>query len=79
VQFRSTEPNTVHVDGLADQIAARLYYRIGRQVLDLKIVSHQDGLILQGRVSTYYGKQVAQHVAMEISGRSIVANEIEVL
>jgi osmotically-inducible protein OsmY len=68
----------VHDEGLAHQVAARLHCRLGGQVRGLKIFSHTDGLILHGRASTYYGKQLAQQVAMEISGRSIVANEIEV-
>jgi len=69
----------VHDDHLAHQVAKCLHCRLGGQVRCLKIFSHTDGLILNGRVSTYYGKQLAQQVAMEVSGRSIVANEIEVL
>jgi hypothetical protein len=78
MHFQATEPDLVHDDGLAHQVTARLHCRIGSQVRDLKIFSHPDGLILQGRVRTYYGKQLAQHLVMKISDLSIVANEIEV-
>ncbi len=37
-----------------------------------------DGLILRGHASTYYAKQMAQHVAVQVSGLPVVANEIEV-
>jgi len=78
MHFQATEADVIHDDRLVHQVAARLHCRLGNQVRDLKIVHHHDGLILHGRVSTYYGKQLAQHVVMEISGLSFVANEIDV-
>jgi osmotically-inducible protein OsmY len=79
MHFQTTAQDVVHDDQLAHQVAKCLHCRLGGQVRGLKVFSHTDGLILHGRVSTYYGKQLAQQVAMEISGRSIVANDIEVL
>jgi len=38
----------------------------------------ESGLVLRGRSSTYYAKQMAQQVAMEMTGMPILANEIEV-
>ena len=78
MHFEATEQDVVHDDGLAHLVAARLHCRLGSQVRDFKILRNRDGLILHGRVNTYYGKQLAQHVVMELSGLSIVANEIEV-
>ena len=78
MHFLAAEPGVVHENGLVHQVAARLSGRLGSQVRDFAIFSHQDGLILHGRVSTYYGKQLAQHVVMEISDLPIVSNEIEV-
>ncbi len=40
--------------------------------------AREDGLVLRGVVGTYYGKQMAQEVMMEVSGLSILANDIEV-
>ena len=66
-------------DELAHRVTVRLQNRLGGQLRDLRVTIQSDGLILQGRVRTYYGKQLAQHVAMEESGQAIAANEIEVL
>jgi len=65
-------------DELMHRVAARLQTRCGGQMRDLRITIREDGLILQGRVGTYYGKQMAQVVAREVSGLAIAANEIEV-
>ena len=78
MHFQATETEVVHDDGLVHQVAARLHCRLGGRVHDLKIFIHRDGLILHGRVSTYYAKQMAQHAVLEISDLSIIANEIEV-
>ena len=67
----------------ADPIAAaenRIIVRLGNRVRDFKIISTEDGLILQGRTTTYHAKQIAQHNVMEeLEGHQILANEIEVL
>jgi hypothetical protein len=42
------------------------------------VLSTEDGLILRGRVRTYYEKQLAQHVLMEVAGDRTIRNEIEV-
>lgn len=55
-----------------------LQTRLGHQLHDFRLVSQANGLVLYGRVSTYYGKQIAQHVAMEVSGLEIAANQIEI-
>lgn len=65
--------------GLAQQIAVHLQGRLGNHVCDLRVMHRDNELILQGRATTYYAKQITQHVAMEVSGLSIAANEIEVL
>lgn len=43
-----------------------------------KILLHPEGVILRGRTSTYYVKQLAQHVVMKHVSVPIAANEIEV-
>ena len=79
MHFQPTASGLAQDDGLVHRIAAGLHRRLGIRVRDFRISVHEDGLILHGRVNTYYGKQIAQQVAMELSGVSIVANEIEVL
>ena len=79
MHFQSTACVLAQDDGLVQRIAAGLHRRLGIRVRDFRISAHEDGLILHGRVNTFYGKQVAQQVAMELSGVPIVANEIEVL
>jgi osmotically-inducible protein OsmY len=48
------------------------------QVRDLQVLVHQSGVVLRGRASSYYAKQLAQHAAMAVSGLPILANDIEV-
>ena len=45
---------------------------------DFQLVFHEKGLVLRGRVHTYYAKQLAQHAVMEVSSLPIRANEMEV-
>ena len=62
----------------AEQLEALVQRRLRGQVRDLRLLVGDQGLILQGQTSTYYAKQLAQHAAMEITGLTILANEIEV-
>jgi hypothetical protein len=55
-----------------------VHNRLGGRVRDLRIIVRDEGLILQGRTATYHAKQLAQHAAMEMAGRPILANDIEV-
>jgi hypothetical protein len=45
---------------------------------DFQLVFRNNGLVLRGRVHTYYAKQLAQHAVMEASSLPIRANEMEV-
>jgi hypothetical protein len=47
-------------------------------VRGFRLLAPVDGLILQGKASTYHAKQLAQHAIMEAIGLPILANEIEV-
>jgi hypothetical protein len=48
-------------------------------VRDLRLVVRDDGLVLHGRVYSYYAKQLAQEVVMKAAGVPVLANEIDVL
>ncbi len=61
-----------------EHLEAVVQRRLGGRVRDLRIVPRQNGIILQGRTSTYHAKQLAQHAAMELAGVPILANDIEV-
>lgn len=74
---QSAGPTLSKVDDLAQRVAARLD-QIGCRVRNLWISPYEDALILHGRVGTYYSKQLVQQIAAELSGLTIISNEIEV-
>lgn len=47
-------------------------------IAELQLLMADGGLILKGRADSFYAKQMAQHVAAQVTGLSIVANRIEV-
>jgi hypothetical protein len=61
-----------------EQLESLMQRRLGNRVRDLRIAVQADGVVLQGRTSTYHAKQLAQHAAMELTNLPILANEIEV-
>jgi hypothetical protein len=63
----------------AHQFEKALLNRVGRQVRNLQVVFDGGGVVLRGQASTYYAKQVAQHVIGELTGLPILANDIEVV
>jgi hypothetical protein len=62
-----------------EHLESLIQRRLGGRVRDLRVTVRPDGLILQGRASTYHAKQLAQHAAMELTAMPILANDIEVL
>lgn len=52
--------------------------RIGNRVRGLRIVMQADGLVLQGRATSFHAKQVAQQAVMALAPLPILANDIEV-
>lgn len=73
----STNPILTKADDLVQRVAMRLH-QLGCHVRNFWISPYEDALVLHGRVGTYYSKQLVQQVTMEVSGRSIMSNEIEV-
>ncbi len=61
------------------ELEAHLQRRLNGRVRDLRLVVCGQGLTLQGRASTYYVKQLAQHALFKTTSLPIVANEIEVV
>jgi len=61
-----------------DCLETLMQRRLGNRVRDLRVLRLPAGLIIQGRTTTYYAKQLATHAAMEFADEPIAANEIEV-
>ena len=61
-----------------EELAERLQQQLSRRFRGLRVEVLQGGLVLKGRVRTYYAKQVAQHLVMQQTDLPIMANEIEV-
>ena len=74
--MNSTNTKTTTGDQMEALIERHLLGRI--RLRRFRVLVQEQGLILQGCAPTYYAKQLAQHVAMKISGLPILANEIEV-
>jgi hypothetical protein len=53
--------------------------QLNSRLRDFEVVVTADGLVLTGRSRTYYAKQIAQHLVMNVSGLPILANRIEVV
>ena len=72
---------TLHAPGsplLVEQVEQAILSRTGGRVRGLRI-RHVDGcVIISGRTSTYYNKQLVTHAAMEVADDALVMNEVEV-
>lgn len=64
---------------LRERIHQRIQTRLHERVRDLEVEVADDLVILRGRCSTYYSKQLAQHVALGAMEDENLENAIEVL
>jgi hypothetical protein len=62
----------------AAELESRIQDQVGGHLHGFQVVIRDGGLVLRGRTSTYYTKQLVQHAVMEATSLPIVANEIEV-
>jgi len=62
----------------AARLESHVQCRLSGRVHDLRLLIHNEGVVLQGRARTYYAKQLAQHAVMEATPLPIRANDIEV-
>jgi hypothetical protein len=74
---KELEPQALTSEYLA-RIEDHLRCQLIGRVRDLQLVVSDHGLVLRGRVHTYYAKQLAQHAVMETTKLGIWANEIVV-
>jgi hypothetical protein len=61
-----------------DSLEHRILRRIGNRIREFRVVENPEGLVLKGWAVTYHAKQLAQHAAMDLTNRLILANDIEV-
>lgn len=65
-------------DVLAEQIEQAVQSRTGGRVRGLRVHVVDGCVIVSGRTSTYYNKQLVTHAAMEAADDAVVMNEVEV-
>ncbi|MGH7137159.1 MAG: BON domain-containing protein [Pirellulales bacterium] len=65
------------VRAIEAMIESQIRCRLGEAVRYLRVDVRESGLILSGHAPSYYAKQLAQHIAMNVSPLPF-ANEIEV-
>jgi hypothetical protein len=61
-----------------EQLERHLCGQLQGRVSGFRILARGDGVVLQGRATSFHAKQVAQHAVMESLSVPILANEIEV-
>jgi hypothetical protein len=67
------------VEKLAASIERAVRRETSGAVRDLHVEVNGDGILLTGRCSTYYAKQMAQHAAMTVPAGGQLTNQIEVV
>lgn len=67
------------VDQDLAQLAAQIRNRHRSHLRDFRIEAVWGGVILYGRASSFYGKQIAFHEVCSDGRFAVVANQIEVL
>lgn len=63
---------------LADTVERYVRLRTGGTIRSLHVEVTEGEVILSGRTSTYYNKQLATHAALDAAGEMSLTNEIEV-
>jgi hypothetical protein len=77
--FAGVLPETLEeAEELAASIEQAVQRETGRGVADLTVEVSPQGILLRGRCTTYYTKQLAQHAVMSMPGGDRLINSIEV-
>ncbi len=63
---------------ILDELEGRILDELIGRVRDFRLVLCEAGLVLQGRASTYYAKQMAQEAVMRATNWPIAANDVDV-
>lgn len=65
-------------DGEAERLRDLIQSRFGGRVRDFQVLARGGCLVLQGRVGSYYLKQMVQEAVIGATASRVVANEIVV-
>ncbi len=71
-------PSAVVTQEDLDRLGAQVQHELSGRLRDFRLKRKGAGVVLSGRVRTYYAKQLAQHAVMTGTDLPIVRNEIEV-
>jgi uncharacterized RmlC-like cupin family protein len=63
---------------LAEKIETAVQVRTGGRIRGLQVRVSDGAIVISGRASTYYTKQLVTHAAMEAGDELLVTNEVEV-
>lgn len=72
------EPSSVDPWEQLDRIEQRIRDDFGNRVHNFRIQAFDDGLVLEGRTRTYYGKQAVLQAVMSATELPILADRIVV-
>jgi hypothetical protein len=61
-----------------DELEGRVQDELIGRVRDFRLALSEGGLVLRGRASTYYAKQLAQEAVMRATNWPIAANDVAV-
>lgn len=67
-----------HDQELAKRIIERIHSRVPGRISCLSVYTTENAVVLAGRCSTFYTKQLAQHAAMGVLNYERLVNDIEV-
>lgn len=74
----ATDQHEVPCSEDLERIQEEICRNFSRRVHNFRIRAVAEGLILEGRTKTYYGKQLVQHAVMDATDFPILANNIGV-
>ena len=63
---------------IADTVERYVRLRTGGTIRSLHVDVHDGEVLLTGRTSTYYNKQLATHAALDAANEMTLTNDIEV-
>ncbi len=67
-----------HDQALAQRILQRIELRLPGRIRDLTVYTTENAVVLAGKCSTFYSKQLAQHIAMGVIEYEQLINNIDV-
>ena len=63
---------------VSERIERCVRIRTGGMIRGLRVDVHDDGVVISGRTTTYYNKQLATHAALDAIKEMTLINDIEV-